>query len=101
MYGWNKPEITRYISSTLARELKRPTIWTDYKQIETILHTTNTFIDIYDVEITNTIGDFTINTEVSKVDRAELISMLNPHYKGIIQTFTHLQGKQMEDSANK
>ena len=66
-----------------------------------MLHTTNTFIDIYDVEITNTTGDFTINTEVSKLDRAKLISMPNPHYKDIIQTFTHLQGKQMEDKDNK
>ena len=53
------------------------------------------------MEITNTKGDFTINTEVSKVDRAELISMPNPHYKDIIQTNTHLQGVQMEDSDNK
>ena len=90
-----------YISSTLARELRRPPTQTDYKQIETMLHTTNTLTDIYDVEITNTKGDFTINTEVSKVDRAELISMPNPHYKDIIQTYTHLQGVQMEDSDNK
>ena len=90
-----------YISSTLAHELRRPLIRTDNKQIETMLHTTNTLIDIYDVEITNTKGDFTINAEVSKVDRAELIPMPNPHYKDIIQTYTHLQGVQMEDSDSK
>ena len=49
-----------------------------------VLHTTNTLIDMYDVEITNKKGDFTINTEVSKVDRAEMISTPNPHYKDII-----------------
>ena len=85
-----------YISSTLARELRRPPIQTDYKQIETMLHTTNTLTDIYDVEI-NTKGDFTINTEVNEV----LISMPNPHYKDIVQTYAHLQGVQMEDSDNK
>ena len=73
-----------YISSTLAHELKKPLIQTDYKQIETMWHTTNTLIDIYHVEITNTKGDFIINVEVSKVDRAELISMPNPHYEDII-----------------
>ena len=66
-----------------------------------MLDTTNTFTDIYDVEITNTKGNFTINTEASKVDRAELISMPNPHCKDITQTYTHLQGVQMEDSNNK
>ena len=70
-----------YISSTLAHELKKPLIQTDYKQIG---HTTNTLIDIYHVEITNTKGDFIINMELSKVDRAELISMPNPHYEDII-----------------
>ena len=73
-----------YISSTLAHELKKPLIQTDYKRIETIWHTTNTLIDIYHVEITNTKCDFIINMELSKVDRAELISMPNPHYEDII-----------------
>ena len=89
-----------YISSTFTREFKKPPIRTDYKQIETMLHTTNTLIDTYDVEITNTKGGFTINTEVSKVDRAELISTLNLHYEDI-QTNTYLQRIQMEDKDNK
>ena len=66
-----------------------------------MLHTTNTLIDNYDVQITNTKGDFTIHTEASKVDRAVLISVLNPHYEDITQTYTHLQGVQKEDSDNK
>ena len=49
-----------------------------------MLHTTKSLTDIYDVEVTNAKGDFTINTEVSKVDRAKLISMPNSHYKDII-----------------
>ena len=64
--------------------MRKPPIRTDYKQIETMLHTTKSLTDIYDVEVTNAKGDFTINTEVSKVDRAELISMPNSHYKDII-----------------
>ena len=66
-----------------------------------MLHATDTLIDVYDVEITNTKGDFIINTEISKVDGAEFISMPNPHYKDIIQMYTYLQGVQMEDSDNK
>ena len=37
-----------YISSTLVRELRKPPIRTDCKQIETTLHTTNILSDIYD-----------------------------------------------------
>ena len=47
---------------TLARELRKPPIRTDYKQIETVLHTTNALIDIYDIEIKNTKGDFNLQT---------------------------------------
>ena len=90
-----------YTSSTLAREKKKPPIRTDYKQIKTMLHPTNTLIDIYDVKIKNTKGGYTINTKLSKVDRAELISMPNPHYKFIINTYAHLQGVKMEDSEDK
>ena len=79
-----------YISSTLRTDYTNSIIRTDYKQIETMLHTTNTLIDIYDVEMTITKCDFTINTEVSKLDRAELTSMPNPHYEDI-KTYTHLQ----------
>ena len=79
----------------------KPPIRTDYKQIETMLHTTNTSVYIFDVEITNINSDFTMNMEFSKVDRAELISMPNPHYKDIIQTYTHLEGVQTENNDNK
>ena len=46
-----------------------------------MLHTTNTLIDIYNVEMTYTKGNFTINTEVSKVDRAE--SSLQRHHSNV------------------
>ena len=66
-----------YISLALDRKLKKPPIRTDYRQ--SMLHTTNNLIDTCNVEIANTEGDLNINTGVSKVDRAELISMPNPH----------------------
>ena len=66
-----------------------------------MLHTTNTLVYIFDVETTNINSDFTMNMEFSKVDRAELISMPNPHYKDIIQTCTHLEGVQTENNDKK
>ena len=66
-----------------------------------MLYTINTLIDIYNVQITKTKGDLIINSEVSKVDRAELILMPHSHYKDIIETPTHLQGVQKQDSDDK
>ena len=66
-----------------------------------MLHTTNTLTDIYEAEITNAKGDFTISTKFTKVDRAELISMPNLNYEVIVQTYTHLQGVHMKNSYNK
>ena len=84
-----------YISSTSGCELKKLPIRTDYTR-ETMMHTTNTLTDIYNMEIANTKANFTISKEVSQV-----ISMPNPHNKDIIQAYTHLQGVQMEDNDNK
>ena len=90
-----------YISASLARELAKKPIRTDHKQIETMLHTTNTKIEVYEVQISNMKDSFQINTEVSKVDKQELISLPNPHYQKIIQQFSHLKGIQMEDGDTK
>ena len=70
-------------------------------RIEETTDTDKLQTDRNDVEITNTKDDFAINMELSKDDRAELISMPNPYYEDITQTYTQLKGVQMEDSDNK
>ena len=90
-----------YISSTLAAHLQQAPVREDYKLIETMLKTTNVKVEIYELEIYNTEGNFFINTEVSKVNKPELVTLPNPRYESIIQQYQHLKGVKMEDNDNK
>ena len=62
-----------YKSSSLANRLKNPSR-KDYNQIETMLHTTTTKVEIYEVEVSNLKGNFKITADVNKVNKPQLIS---------------------------
>ena len=49
-----------------------------------MLHKTNVKLPIYEVEMSNVKGDFRFYTEVSRVDKPELLSLPNPKYAKII-----------------
>ena len=46
-------------------------------------------------------GNFRLETEVTKVDRGSLLSLENPKYAEVIQTYPHLTGIQMTDRDDK
>ncbi len=48
--------------------------------------------EVYDLEISNLKEDFHIKTEVTKVDRASLLSLENPKYDTVLGQYSHLQG---------
>ena len=90
-----------YISSSLANRLKKNPSRKDYKQIETILHTTTTKVKVHEVEVSNFKGNFKMTSEVNKVNKPQLISVSNPCYQDMIQEFSHLKGLNMDDTDNK
>ena len=90
-----------YISSELARRLEKRPVRVDHKQIETMLRTVTTKIEVYDVQLSNSRDSFSFNVEVSKVDKPVLISLPNPHYDDIIKQYPHLKEVQMEDADTK
>ena len=89
-----------YISS-LANPLKKNPSRKDYKQIETMLHTTTRKVEVYKFEVSNLKGNFKITADVNKVNKPQLISLLNPRYQDMIQEFSHLRGVNMDDTDNK
>ena len=90
-----------YISSSLANRLKKNPSRKDYKQIETMLHTITTKVEVYEVEVSNLKGNFKITADVNKVNKPQLISLPNPCYQDMIQEFRHLKGVSMDDTDNK
>ena len=65
-----------------------------------MLHTIPTHLEIYEVQVTNVEGDFTVNAEVSQVNKPNLISP-NQCYKDVIQKYSHLKGTHMNDNDEK
>ena len=90
-----------YISSSLANRLKKNPSRKDYKQIETMLHTITTKVEVYEVEVSNLKGNFKITADVNKVNKPQLISLPNSCYQDLIQEFRYLKGVSMDDTDNK
>ena len=90
-----------YASAELIKRLKLSPSRIEHKEIETMLHTTPTRIEVYDLEINSVKGDFTLTTEVNKINKPCLISLPNPNYKGVIKQYCHLKGVKMYDDDTK
>ena len=62
-----------------------------------MLGSVNKAIGVYGVTINSLDENFRLETEVTKVDRGSLLSLKNPKYADVIQTYPHLTGVQMTD----
>ena len=90
-----------HIASSLANRLKKNPSRKDYKQIQSMLHTTTTKVEVCEVEVSNLERNFKITADVNKVNKPHLISLPNPCYQDMIQELRHLKGVNMDDTDNK
>ncbi len=79
-----------YASAALLDRLKKHPIRREPRRIEMMMHTVNKMTEVRDLEISNLKGDFHIKTEVTKVDRASLLSLENPKYDRVLEQYSHL-----------
>ena len=70
---------------------------TQTKQIEIMLCSKTTNVEIYNVSVTSINGDFKMSVTVSKVDKPELMMLENPKYEELMEKYTHLSGVYMDD----
>ena len=57
--------------------------------------------ELYDVNVSDTNGNHTIPLNVTRVERAELLSVENSSYTEMIHRYQHLKGVKMEDTDRK
>ena len=88
-----------YVSSTLLDCSHLRPIRQQFKRIEMMFGTSNKAIDIYGLQIPSVDGKFTLEAEVSKVDRKELLE--NPKCTEIVAHFSHLKGVTTNDNDKK
>ena len=67
-----------YASSTLLDRLRLRPIRQEFKRIEMMFGTSNQAINLYGLQIRSLDGKFSLEAEVNKVDRKELLTLENP-----------------------
>ena len=90
-----------YASAKLLDQLsKRPTI-TETKRIEMLLGATTTRAEIFKVKVGAVEGDFTMEVNLTKVHKPQLMHLENPQYENLLKKYTHLSGVKMTDTDRK
>ena len=90
-----------YASAALLKLLKVRPYQRKVRQIEMMLGAVTKQVEIFQVQVSSTSGDFYLDTEVTKVDKNQLISLENPRYEQCVATYAHLKGIEMEDKDSK
>ena len=66
-----------------------------------LLGTTTRKVDIFHIEIKSTSGEFSLEADVTKIDKHELLSLPNPRYEQILEKYQHLSGVVFNDKDSK
>ena len=73
----------------------------EVRQIEMMMGVVTKPVELFNVKISSLKRDFTINTEVTKFHKRELLSLENPRYKQCLDKYKHLKGVEMDDLDTK
>ena len=58
-------------------------------------------VEVFQVQVSSTSRDLSLTTEVTKVDKNQLLSLENPRYEQCLTNYAHLKGIEMEDKDSK
>ena len=89
-----------YISSTIAKLLRKPPVRKEIKRIE-MMNSTTRNIEIYKATTESLSRTFTVEVELSRVERKTLLALENPQYSSLIKKYQHRKGVVMEDNDQK
>ena len=87
-----------YASGYLLDRLKLRPTRTHTRRIQTIVGVVTKRSEIFNVQASDTEEKYAIPLNVTKIDRAELLSVENPNYAVMISKYPHLKGVYMEDT---
>ncbi|XP_028412467.1 uncharacterized protein LOC114535295 [Dendronephthya gigantea] len=83
---------SNYASAKLIKTLNTQPSEVKSQRIEMLMATKTTRIEMYDTEISSLDESFKLNVKVSKVDKPELLTVNNPSYDRLKQSYEHLRG---------
>ena len=66
-----------------------------------MLGSTTTKVEIYQATITGTDGQFTMEVDLTKVHKPQLMEIDNPRYEELLSKYNHLKGVKISESEDK
>ena len=90
-----------YVSAKLVSLLNKKPVDVKMKQIDMLMSSKMERLETYETEIQSVDGDFSMQVDLIKVNKSELLSIDNPHYKVQVDTYPHLKGVHIHDGDAK
>jgi hypothetical protein len=90
-----------YASSALINKLKIKPAKVERRHIEMMIGSVTKNIELYQIRVKSLESDFSLEMQVSKIDREKLLVSENPRYAEIIAKYNHLRAVEMTDKDDK
>ena len=90
-----------YASGNLIDLLKKKPCETKRRRVDMLISSQVTKLEMYDTLVESLDGDFSMSVKLTKVHKGELLTVDNPHYQQLIDSYSHLRGVKIEDLDSK
>ena len=90
-----------YISSTAIELIKAKVKSTSLRQITMLTGVETRTMQVYEVVKRSVTRGLTLNVNVTKIEKRELLPLDNPRYSDLVKKYPHLRDIKMEDSDTK
>ena len=70
-------------------------------QIEILFYITSRKIEVHNLSISNQEGSFKLNVDIDKVEKDILLTVPNPEYKTLLQSYSYLRAVFVDDDDTK
>ena len=89
------------VSSTAIELIKAKVKSSSFRQIAMLTDVETRTMQVYEVVMRSVTGDLSLNVNVTKIEKRELLTLDNPRYSDLVKIQPHLRGVKMEDSDTK
>ena len=90
-----------YVSSTAIELIKAKVKSMSLRQIAMLTGVETRTMQVYKVVMRSVTGDFSLNVNVTKIEKRKMLTLDNPRYSDLVKSHPHLRGVEMEDSDTK
>ena len=90
-----------YASAKLLDILKKKPSETKTKRVDMLISSKVTKLEVFDTVVESLDGSYQMSVKLTKVNKAELLSIDNPKYGQLIKKYPHLQGVTIADRDTK